>query len=161
MKQFLIISVFFLFTHHLIAQKSDLPNIVIKDLNNKNVNLQNFKNESLIILSFWATWCSNCIYELDDLNDEYADWQANTNIKLIAISIDDYRTVTRVKPFLKSHQWPYKILLDTNQKIKRAYNINAIPYTIILKNGIIIYQKSGYGPSNLPDMYAVLQKSLK
>lgn len=161
MKRSLIILVFFLFIDQLLAQNNVLPNITLKTIENNNFNFEKLKNEPLVILSFWATWCSNCIYELDEINDEYSGWQKKTNVKLIAISIDDYRTVSRVKPFLKSHQWPYKILLDTNQKIKRALNINVIPYTIILKNGIIIYQKSGYGPSNLSNIYAVLQKSLK
>ncbi|VAW25850.1 hypothetical protein MNBD_BACTEROID04-150, partial [hydrothermal vent metagenome] len=88
------------------------------------------------------------------------NWQLKANVKLIAISIDDYRAISRVKPFLKSHQWPYLILLDTNQELKRAYNVNAIPYTIILKNGKVVYQKSGYSPTNLSDIYAVLKKSL-
>lgn len=160
MKKLFIISILLLFTHQLYAQKIDVPNVTIKNINNENVNILSFKNEPLLIVSFWATWCSNCIYELDEINDEYANWQLETNVKLIAISVDDYRTISRVKPFLKSHQWPYYVLLDTNQELKRAYNINAIPYTIILKNGIIIYQKSGYSPINISDIYSALQKSL-
>jgi len=160
MKNLFVISVFCLVTYQTFAQGIDLPNVTIKNLNNKNVDISSFKNEPLIILSFWATWCSNCIYELDEINDEYANWQLKANVKLIAISIDDYRAISRVKPFLKSHQWPYLILLDTNQELKRAYNVNAIPYTIILKNGKVVYQKSGYSPTNLSDIYAVLKKSL-
>jgi peroxiredoxin len=159
MKQFLIISVAFLFFQQVIAQKSDLPNLTIKDLNNKNVNSQSLEKEPLLILNFWATWCSNCIYELDELSYEFPDWQKETNVILVAISVDDYRTISRVKPFLKSHLWPYTILLDTNQKLKRAFNINAIPYTIILKKGIIIYKKAGYSPTNLSDMHSILIKS--
>jgi len=158
MKQLFII-ILLLFFNQIDAQKSDLPNLTIKNLNNQNISFKTLENEPVLILSFWATWCSNCIYELDELSDEYSDWQEETNVKLIAISIDDYRTISRVKPFLKSHQWPYSILLDTNQKIKRAFNINAIPYTIILKKGAIIYQKSGYSPTNLSNMYSLLKKS--
>ncbi|WP_457610706.1 TlpA family protein disulfide reductase [Lutibacter sp.] len=160
MKNLFVISVFCLITYQTFAQRVDLPNITIKNLENKNVDISSFKNEPLIILSFWATWCSNCIYELDEINDEYANWQLKTNVKLIAISIDDYRAISRVKPFLKSHQWPYLILLDTNQELKRAYNVNTIPYTLILKNGVVVYQKTGYSPTNLSDIYTALQKYL-
>ena len=38
-------------------------NITFRDINNKSVNLENFKNK-LIILNFWATWCAPCLEEM-------------------------------------------------------------------------------------------------
>jgi thiol-disulfide isomerase/thioredoxin len=143
------------------AQKSSLPNITVKTINNNNFNVQQLKTEPLIILSFWATWCSNCIYELDEISDEYTNWQNETKVKLVAVSIDDNRTISRVKPFLKSHQWNYLVLLDTNQEFKRYLNINAIPFTLILKKGKIIYKKTGYSPTNLSEIYSVIQHATK
>jgi len=160
-KGLIIIIVLLAFTIKTYSQKSDLPNIILKTLNNKSINISDFSNEPLLILSFWATWCSNCIYELDEISDIYPNWQKETHVKMLAISIDDNRTIARVKPFIQSHQWPFKILLDKNQKLKRTYNISDIPYTIILKKGKIIYTYSGYTPGNEDDIFNILKNNLK
>jgi peroxiredoxin len=137
----------------------NLPNLTLKTIENENFQIKLFEKEPLILLSFWATWCSNCIYELDEISDLYSDWKAETNVKIVAISVDDYRTISRVRPFLKSHQWPYKILLDTNQKLKRLLNISNIPEVIILKKGKIVYRHSGYTPGNEDVIYEELKKN--
>lgn len=152
--------IFLIIIHNGWSQNSNLPNLTVNTINNKSVNVQSIAKEPLVILSFWATWCSNCIYELDNISYIYQDWKKETKVKIIAISIDDYRTITRVKPFLNSHQWPYDIWLDTNQKLKRAFNISDIPYTIILKKGKIVYRHSGYTPGNEDVIYEELKKNI-
>ena len=42
-------------------------NITFKDINNKSVNLENFRN-NLVILNFWATWCVPCLEEMPSLD---------------------------------------------------------------------------------------------
>ncbi|MCF6213757.1 MAG: TlpA family protein disulfide reductase [Flavobacteriaceae bacterium] len=138
-----------------------LPYISLKTLENKGFQIKLLEKEPLVIISFWATWCSNCIYELDEIKELYSDWQKQTGVKIIAVSIDDYRTISRVKPFVKSHQWPYKILLDTNQKLKRALNISNIPEIIILKKGKIVYQHSGYTPGNEDAIFDILIQNIQ
>ena len=56
------------------AQK--LPNVTLKDLDGKSVNISKYNNsDKPIIVSFWATWCGPCIKELTAINEVYSNWQ--------------------------------------------------------------------------------------
>lgn len=143
------------------AQKT-LPEVSVVDVNGKKVKLQAEINpEKVTVLSFWATWCVPCINELDAIADVYEDWQDETNVEIIAVSIDDARTQKRIKPMVNGKDWPYKILLDKNQELKRALNISVVPHVIIIKNNEILYRHTGYTPGAEDELYEKVKKHSK
>ena len=54
--------------------------IIFIDINQKNVNLDDFKGK-LIILNFWATWCAPCKEEMPSLDA----LQSNTKLSNLKI----------------------------------------------------------------------------
>ena len=84
------------------TKKSVLPdNISVKTLDGKTVQTSEFNNDGKpYILSFWATWCKPCLRELNTIKEVYEDWQEETGVKIIAVSIDDARGASRVKPLV-------------------------------------------------------------
>ena len=78
--------------------QANLPNINIKSSSGRVINIKEFSSDKIIILNFWATWCVPCINELNNINEVYTDWQKETGLALIAISIDDSRSLSRVIP---------------------------------------------------------------
>jgi peroxiredoxin len=135
---------------NLFGQQHQLPDLNLADVNGKKVSLKNdfLEKDKFYVFSFWATWCSPCINELEEINEVYDDWKKNINVELVAVSIDDSRTVKRVRPLVNGKEWTYKILLDTNQDLKRALTIVNVPYTIIVKNGKIVHIQNGYSPGS-------------
>jgi thiol-disulfide isomerase/thioredoxin len=123
-----------------------LPSVTIKTLDGSMVDASKIDNDGKpIILSFWATWCAPCKKELNEINDIYEDWQKETGVKLIAVSIDDQRSSLKVKPQIESMGWTYDIYLDENGDFKRAMNVNDVPYTFVLNGkGEVIWQTSAY-----------------
>ena len=136
-----------------------MPNIYLKTLNGKSVNTNTtFNKNGLTIYSFWATWCVPCINELDDINKEIEKWK-KTNVKIIAISTDDSRTKRRIRPLVSGKNWGFNVLLDENQDLKRALNINGMPHTVVTKGKKIIYRKIGYKPGEENDLYEFILKN--
>ena len=89
-------------------------------------------NGKTAIISLWATWCVPCIKELDAINELYDEWKEEVDFEVYAISVDDSRSIKRAKALVNGKGWEHKILLDTNQNLKRALGAAAIPETIIV-----------------------------
>lgn len=125
-----------------------MPQLSLKDTQGKSIDLSEIDTNTVTVFSFWATWCVPCINELDAINDEYIDWQDETDFKIIAVSIDDTRTSSRVAPLVNGKGWEYQVLLDTNQDFMRSVNATTVPFLIIVKNNKIVYSHSGYTPGS-------------
>ena len=154
----LILTLVCMFTLSIVSAQSSLPNLSLKDLNGKSINLSDISKDKTVVVSLWATWCVPCKNELDAISDVYEDWQDETDVTLYAISVDDSRTVKRVKPLVNGKDWDYEILLDTNNELKRALGAATVPLTLIVKNGKIVYRHSGYTPGAEDDLYEEIKK---
>ncbi|MEH6535254.1 MAG: TlpA disulfide reductase family protein [Psychroserpens sp.] len=142
--------------------QDELPKMQIKTLNGDYINLEDIsKDDQLVIVSLWATWCVPCKKELDAINDVYEDWVDETKVKLYAISVDDSRTVKRVKPLVSGKGWEFDILLDTNSDLKRQLNAPTIPLTLLVKNNKIVYRHSGYTPGSEDELYEKIKELSK
>lgn len=128
------------------AQERTLPDVAIQELSGKKVNIKDYaENDKITVLSFWATWCVPCKKELDNIAEYYADWQEDYDMELVAISVDNARSATKIKAVVDSKGWEYDILSDKNEDLKRALNFQAVPYTIVLdQEGNIVYRHDGY-----------------
>jgi peroxiredoxin len=143
--------------------KKTLPSVELKDINGKKINTAELTNDgNPIIISFWATWCKPCVTELRAIADQYDDWQAETGVKLIAVSVDDSKTSGNVKPFVNGNSWDYEVLLDVNGEFKRAMNVNLVPHTFVLNGqGEIIWQHTTYAPGAENELYEAVKSVAK
>jgi|TARA_B100000768_G_C11125291_1_gene309321 thiol-disulfide isomerase/thioredoxin len=134
--------------------QNELPNIDLTTMDGKKINFQNAADtDNVAIVSLWATWCVPCLKELDAISEVWDEWQDETSVELIAISVDDSRTVKRVKPLINGKGWDYTILLDTNNDLKRALGASTVPLTLLVKNNKIVYRHSGYSPGSEFELY--------
>ena len=141
-------------------QKSDLPNVTIKNLQGKDVNIATLSNNGKpFVMTFWATWCGPCIKEHNALDEVYSDWQKETGVKIFAVSIDDSRTTAKVKPFVEGKGWEFEVLLDVNKDLARAMNVSNPPHTFLFDgNGKIVWQHTGYLDGGEEDLYQEILK---
>ena len=132
-----------------VAQQT-MPDVDIKTLDGKTVNIQDYANNGKItIVSFWATWCTPCKKELDAFAEYYEEWQEDYDAEIIAITIDTRRALSKVKPMVEQKGWEFDVLSDSGSLLKDALNFQTIPQTFILdKNGKIAYSHNGYVPGD-------------
>ena len=146
-KQILTLLVVLLATTFSFSQDArKLPNIEVKTLKGDAFNISELDNDgNPIVISFWATWCKPCKKELNNISEVYEDWQEETGVKLVAVSIDDTRSMSKVAPYINSSDWEYEVYLDPNANLKRAMGVSTVPHTFLLNSKKeIVWQHRGY-----------------
>ena len=140
-----MISLFAILFSMAMAQ-AQLPGVVLKDMGGKTVSTDTLNNQDKpFVIVFFATWCKPCNRELDAISEVYEDWQQETGMKIIAVSIDQAHNINKVKPLVDNHGWDYEILLDPNSDLRRALGIQSIPYVLVCDGqGKIVYRHQGY-----------------
>ena len=155
MKKLIFIVNFLLISTLLIGQ---LPSVNIKDMEGNSLNFSKITNNGKpMIISFWATWCKPCKAELNTIAEEYDDWVDETGVKLVAVSIDDARSSSRVEPYVNAQGWEYLVLMDPNSDLRRAMGVNNVPHTFLVDGaGKIVWDHNNYSPGDEEELYEKL-----
>lgn len=142
---------------------AQIPSAQVENLKGEKVNTSELSNDGkVMVISFWATWCKPCVKELSAIADVYEDWQEETGVKLVAVSIDNARSKSRVAPFINSQGWEYEILLDPNGDFKRVMNVVNVPHTFVLDgNGKIIYQHTSFADGDEEELFRIIEEATK
>lgn len=147
-----------MFVANISFAQQEFPSVDLKSLESETISTSSFnEKDKLYVFSFWATWCAPCIQELEAISEVYEDWKTQINVEIVAVSTDDSRTQKRVKPLVNGKGWGYKILLDTNQDLKRRLSIANIPYLVVVKNGKIVFIQNGHTPGAEEELLAKLK----
>ena len=144
--------------------KSDLPNVKLKNLDGKEVNVAKLSNNgNPFILTFWDMHCRSCLVEHKTLNELYSDWQDETGVKIYSINTDDSRETPNIKPFVEGKNWEFEFLLDVNKELDRAMNVNNMhPYTFLFDGkGKLVYSHNGFNPGDEDGLYEEILKVVK
>lgn len=146
MKSLLVSTLLIISTFIAVQAQNTIPDLQVKDLNGKSVNFKNYIEDGKItVLTFWASWCSPCKKELDNIAFLYPDWQEDYDLKLLAVTIDASQDLNKARSIVNSKAWDYEILADPNQELMRKMNFQAIPQTFLInQKGEIVYSHSGY-----------------
>lgn len=160
MKHFLTFTILLFLASSLFGQNKKLPNVKLKTIDGKTVDLSTLSNDGKpIVISFWATWCKPCKTELNTIAEEYEDWQEETGVKLIAVSIDNARSTGRVEPYVNGQGWEYQVLLDPNGDLKRAMNVNNVPHTFLIDGkGNIVWDHNNYADGDEEELFEQIKK---
>jgi cytochrome c biogenesis protein CcmG/thiol:disulfide interchange protein DsbE len=143
----------------IVFSQNRVPHIELKTMDGKSVSTDSLGLSGPVIFSFWATWCSPCKRELNTISELYEDWQNETGVTLVAVSIDDQKTSMSVPIYVNSKSWEYLVLMDPNGDFKRAMGVNNVPHTFLVdKSGNIVYSHNNYAPGDEEKLYQEILK---
>lgn len=163
LKYILIISLLVLGTHLKLnaqekASANHLPSVTLKDLEGKTVNTAEITNQGKsIVLCLGTTYCKASVSFLDEVAEDYEEWQEETDVVVYYIATNDARSSAKVAPFVNVREWEYNVLLDPNSVFKRAMNVVNCPHVYVIDGkGDISFQKSGYTSELKEEVYQAI-----
>ena len=104
--------------------------VTFKDINEKNVNLDDFKGK-LIILNFWATWCAPCKEEMPSLDNLQSNTKLN-NLKIFPINIGQEEKSKSEHFFKELNINNLDIYIDAPITLAKKFSLRGVPTTILL-----------------------------
>lgn len=140
-----------------------LPAVRLQNTERRSVNTAELTNDGKpMVISFFALWCKPCMRELAAIAEVYDDWQAETGVEIVAVSIDDARSSDRVPTEVKARGFTWQTLLDYNSEFKRAMGVNNIPHTILIDGeGNIVWQHTSYADGDEQQLYRKIQELVR
>src|SRR5260221_417625 len=82
----------------------------------------------VVVLEFWATWCSPCVKAIPHLNSLVEQFQDKPVVFLSVTSENE----DVVRTFLKKHPVESGIGIDDYEALNKAFHIRGIPHTVIV-----------------------------
>lgn len=142
------------------ASAQSMPDVKIENQAGKVISTNDLVDGTPMIISFWSTTCKPCIMELNAINDSLYEWLEEVDMKVVAVSVDDARTVSRARAMAKGQGWDdFTCIYDKNQEFKRAMNVSLTPHTFIVDGeGNIVYSHSGYTPGSEQELFDKISK---
>ena len=122
--------------------------IALKDINNENVRLADYKGK-VIAINFWATSCAPCRFEIPAFVDLQARYGAQ-GLQVIGISVGDTRDL--LEPYVARFRMNYPVLQGLDREdVKGAFGpIFAIPETVIVSRaGNVCRKHRGVVPAHV------------
>ena len=123
------------------APRATAPDFTLRQVEGPNLRLAEQRG-NVVLVNFWATWCGPCRVEMPHLNRLYAKYRG-AGFVLLGVNIDDDPAAAKALAAKVGLKFP--VLLDTDKKVVGAYDLNAMPATVLIdRDGRVRYLHRGY-----------------
>lgn len=141
--------------HQELGQESTAPDFTVKLSGGESFTLPDAQGK-VVLLNFWATWCSPCVEEMPALEKIYQEY--GEQIEVLAVDCGEEKAV--VDRFLKEKDYSFPVAYDENNEVSAKYPSDGIPYTLIIgKDGKVT--ETFTGSMGAEAQYKMYRRALK
>ncbi len=110
------------------------PDFELLDLDGNVQRLSDLRG-SVVLLSFWASWCPPCEAEMPMLNAVYQRYRGE-GLAVVAVDFDEPEST--VRDFRDRLDLSFPVVLDPGGKVQQLYRILGYPTTFLVdRDGVI------------------------
>lgn len=111
----------------------------------------------VLVLNFWATWCTPCVEEIPSLNEMQKRF-ANSGLVVVAVSVD--KNQQKYRTFLDRIHVSFQTSWDPTADVSARYGTFQYPETYIIKDGRVMRKYANAEDWLSDDMTRYLQSLL-
>jgi thiol-disulfide isomerase/thioredoxin len=106
------------------------PDFSTKAIDGERVNLSDFRG-NVVVVDFWATWCSSCQKSLPHLEKVGKDAAlAGRGLRIVAVDCGEDEKTAR--QYLQRRHLSLRVIEDEDGSLQRAYAVHVLPVTIVI-----------------------------
>lgn len=117
-----------------------LKGLKVQTWDSKNLSYK--KPPKVLIVNFWASWCTPCLEEFPSLNnliEKYGD----KGLKVLGVNTDEKDQVNKIKKAIKKHKLDFPIVIDKDGSLINDFLVTAIPLSVIYHDGKVVEVSKG------------------
>lgn len=140
-----------------VADPAVAPELDLLDLTGKRHRMADYRGQ-LVLVTFWATWCPECIYEMPSLQRVWERLRGRGFV-LLAVNVDEPPEV--VARFATMNGLRFPLLLDPEMAAYKRWPVLGVPASyVVAADGLVRYEAVGARDWDAPEMRAVLERLL-
>lgn len=118
-----------------VMRDDHLPSFTLNSLNGKEQLLSSSLEGKVVLLDFWATWCTPCVVSMPYLEKIYQDYKDK---EFIFISVNTERTnQPAVREFILEQNLHFPVYVDSG-RLQSQLRVNTYPTAILIdKKGVV------------------------
>ena len=119
------------------------PDFALRSMQGPSMRLSEHLGE-VVVINFWATWCGPCRQEMPLLDALYGKYR-QAGLVMLSVNIDE--SIEPATEMAQTLKVSYPVLFDTRKEVSRAYDVGAMPVTVLVdRAGLVRYVSEGYKP---------------
>ena len=128
----------------------------VTDLKGEKLSLKQYRGQ-VVLLDFWATWCSPCIAEIPNVKKTYEKYK-DQKFQIIGISLD--RSMEPLKAYVEKEELGWLHYWDQTSKVSSIYKVQAIPSTFLIDGTGVIRKANLRGAALETAVAELVQENL-
>ncbi|MCP4077805.1 MAG: TlpA family protein disulfide reductase [Gammaproteobacteria bacterium] len=130
----------------------------LKSLSGKNLKLSEYAG-NVVLLNFWASWCTPCRQEMPLLNNLYNKYE---KLGFVILGVNVEEQTDKARSYLADRPVDFSILFDDKNMVSKQYNVIAMPTTVLIdRNGNMRYLHQGYKPGDEKKYRKMIKKLIR
>lgn len=141
--------------HQELAKESQAPDFTAELTDGSSFTLSEQQGK-VVLLNFWATWCSPCVEEMPALEKIYQEY--GDQVEVLAVDCGEEKET--VDQFLEEKDYSFPVAYDEKNEISEKYPSDGIPYTLVIgKDGTVT--ETFTGSLGAEEQYKAYRRALK
>ncbi len=122
-----------------------VPDFTLKSMAGENLRLEELRGQ-VVLINFWASWCGPCRQEMPILQKIHQRYES-LGFTVLGVNVDE--VPEKAQRIADRISIDFPLLLDTDQSVSKAYDVNAMPYTVLVdRDGQARFVHRGYKPGD-------------